>query len=505
MGKKRTILAGVLSAMLILAGCGKQDAITDYGNGVDDHLTEETKGGVDSTAANTESEGDITETAATKSDLSKNELFGDKQIQWRDKFSVDDGKVNVDVYIDYNPMPIKELPLYKYTRASAAVIDEEKVVEKLFGDTAIQRTTPLDIEKGDSLELIQNYTTFLFRAMDTMGERIEIKTWAEEETFRVHTYEGQYKGTDAQMIFAYDFSSDIVFVSMCVKTPGDLIDHPDYKGMGTYFNAVGAEYYTGDDNSDDTTARNMTNKCDMSKEELIDTVSDFMEDTFDIHASQESFTTDGVIYSDYVYVDGSQGVVASVESEDPAVDVVFYSVDDDMYWYNTEYDYMTAEEDQVGLLFEEKNGYYVSLASDIGGFNRYAQGSYTNYYHSYEGVAANNQGGFYVNDTGVMGFSIIYDGWITERITESTSVLSFENLKAAFVTAVTENTDTSKLDVDSLYFKDMTMIYYGVPNPDNPLEGTLVPAIVINAMDGTFDRMEVTINIVDGSLISIAY
>ena len=96
MGKKRTILAGVLSAMLILAGCGKQDAITDYGNGVDDHLTEETKGGVDSTAANTESEGDITETAATKSDLSKNELFGDKQIQWRDKFSVDDGKVNVD-------------------------------------------------------------------------------------------------------------------------------------------------------------------------------------------------------------------------------------------------------------------------------------------------------------------------------------------------------------------------------------------------------------------------
>ena len=151
MCKKRTILAGVLSAMLVLTGCGKQDAITDYGNGVDDHLTEETKGGVDSTAANTESEGDITETAATKSDLSKNELFGDKQIQWRDKFSIDDGKVNVDVYIDYNPMPIKELPLYKYTRASAAEIDEEKVVEKLFGDTAVQKTTPLEFDKGDSL------------------------------------------------------------------------------------------------------------------------------------------------------------------------------------------------------------------------------------------------------------------------------------------------------------------------------------------------------------------
>jgi hypothetical protein len=292
---------------------------------------------------------------------------------------------------------------------------------------------------------------------------------------------------------------------MCVKTPGDLIDHPDYKGMGTYYNAAGAEYYTGDDNSDDTTARNMTNKCEMSKEELIDTVSDFMEDTFDIHACQEAFTTDGVFYSDYVYVDGAQDVVASVESEDPAVDVVFYSVDDDVYWYNTEYDYMTAEEDQVGLMFEEKNGYYVSLDNDIGGFNKYAQGSYTNYYHSYVGVSANNEGGFYVNDTGVMGFSIIYDGWITEKVTESTSVLSFENLKAAFVTAVSEQTDTSKLDVENLYFKDMTMIYYGLPNPDDPLEGTLVPAIVINAMDGTFDRMEVTLNIVDGSVIAIKY
>ena len=65
--------------------------------------------------------------------------------------------------------------------------------------------------------------------------------------------------------------------------------------------------------------------------------------------------------------------------------------------------------------------------------------------------------------------------------------------------------DSSQVDTDALHFKNMNVVYYGVADPDNASEGTMVPALWVHAVDGTRDTLEVIINALDGSLIEIKY
>ena len=180
--------------------------------------------------------------------------------------------------------------------------------------------------------------------------------------------------------------------------------------------------------------------------------------------------------------------------------MVFYTGPEDMF---------TTEDPLTGELkdpnFQEKNGYYVALSNNIGGIFTYgaSAASYRNY--AYYDMANYNQGGFYVSDDGVMGFILLFDGWLTEKIAEDSSILSFEILKESFIKEVSENVDPSKLNTDKLYFKNMYLTYYGITNPDDETTGTLVPALWFTATEGTTTKMTVIINALDGSLIDISY
>ena len=53
MVRRKSIIAGILCSMLVLGGCGKApEEISDYGNGTDDHVVENSIGGIDSLSAN---------------------------------------------------------------------------------------------------------------------------------------------------------------------------------------------------------------------------------------------------------------------------------------------------------------------------------------------------------------------------------------------------------------------------------------------------------------------
>ena len=499
MVRRKSIIAGILCSMLVLGGCGKApEEISDYGNGIDDHVVENSIGGIDSTQADTETEADTSITTGT-SNLANNELFGNKQIQWRDNFTVDDDKMKADVYIDYYPIPAEKLPLYKYRQVKLEDIHEDEIVEKIFGGTAEKRTSDLSIENGDSGELVMNYSGFLYSCVNRMDPNQTYSGWVDGEDYFIHTYEGQYKGVDAQMIIGYSYITGSVFLTMCPKVPGELIDNPNYKGMGTYQDMSEAEWaMTGDEKNDyDLYLDGLANKCQKTPDELVEDVSDFVGETFGIKPCEAAFQTRDEGYM--VAVDGE--VVVNDEST-PRTEVVFYNIDDELLLSSHDGE---NKYDTEGLMIQEKNGYYVSLCNNISGFGSFgkASDSYKNY--EYYELAAFNQGGFYVNDYGVLGFCMIFDSLLTEEVADSANVLSFENLKNAFVTAVSENVDSSQVDTDALHFKNMNVVYYGVADPDNASEGTMVPALWVHAVDGTRDTLEVIINALDGSLIEIKY
>ena len=132
---KKIILAGICSAMLLLGGCGKtDDKIEEYG-GEQVETTAVTEG-------SSEAEGsDVTEEEISGTGNDEvNPLLGSEKIEWRDKFDAADGKIQADIYIDYDPVPASELPMYNYKNLKLGDVKEEEIVKNLFGETATQYT-----------------------------------------------------------------------------------------------------------------------------------------------------------------------------------------------------------------------------------------------------------------------------------------------------------------------------------------------------------------------------
>jgi hypothetical protein len=501
--KKKSLIAGVLCAMFVLGGCGKSAEIEEYGNGKIE-ATSETEG---DTSNNTEEKtetvknGDAAGIVYKKQSSSENtesvsaEII--KPIEWRDNFDVDGGKLKGDVYIDYTPVPVSKLPVYNYKKMGPSDINEEEIVKNLFGETAVKKTTAFDID--DSSELLNSYFDFYWSCISNITDTVSCEGWVDNEDYYFHTYEGTYKNVDCQLLFGYSYTTNATLIAMYPKNPGDIVDCPEYKGMGIYtkqtkydYMVVGGEAKVEEQDSG-SEAEEMANKCSLNSNQLVDTVRKFMSEELMIETCDDAFTPYDLIH-DETWVG------------DPEIDVVFYDVNDELF-LSENYDAYSGSFEYEELPYIDKNGYYVRLTNDIGGIGSFAREAsiYRNY--DYYDVAAYNQGGFYVNDDGIMGFDIIFDGWLTDKVAEDTTVLSFDNLKECFISEVSKNVDSSKISTNtgSLYFKDMTLIYYGIENPDNDKEGTMVPALWFTATEGTAIKLQVILNAVDGSLISIEY
>ena len=491
---KKIILAGICSAMLLLGGCGKtDDKIEEYG-GEQVETTAVTEG-------SSEAEGsDVTEEEISGTGNDEvNPLLGSEKIEWRDKFDAADGKIQADIYIDYVPVPASELPMYNYKNLKLGDVKEEEIVKNLFGETATQYTGTFE-ETGSMYNMLDAYMCFYCVAVSPMPDKMEFKAWVDEENYFIHTYEGTYRNMDCMLMVGYGYECNCSFLAMYPINAGDAINHPEYAVMGRltpssmsyYVNESAAGDVVSSENGTETDDKNV-NKCTLDDDELLATCTDFLNEYLMIEACEDAFTTED---QSYYMVSVEDGEV----QKGPRQDVVFYTGPEDMF---------TTEDPLTGELkdpdFQEKNGYYVALSNNIGGIFTYgaSAASYRNY--AYYDMANYNQGGFYVSDDGVMGFILLFDGWLTEKIAEDSSILSFEILKESFIKEVSENVDPSKLNTDKLYFKNMYLTYYGITNPDDETTGTLVPALWFTATEGTTTKMTVIINALDGSLIDISY
>ena len=312
--------------------------------------------------------------------------------------------------------------------------------------------------------MLDAYMCFYYVTVSPAPDKVEFKAWVDEENYFIHTYEGTYRNMNCMLMVGYNYECNCSFLAMYPINAGDAINHPEYAVMGRltpssmsdFVNGSAAGDVASSENGTETDDKNV-NKCTLDDDELLATCTNFLKEYLMMDACEDAFSTED---QSYFMVNVEDGEV----QKGPRQDVVFYASPEDMY---------TTEDPLTGELkdpnFQEKNGYYVALSNNIGGIFTYgaSAASYRNY--AYNDIANYNQGGFYVNDDGVMGFILLFDGWLTEKIAEDSSILSFEILKESFIKEVSENVDPSKLNTDKLYFKNMYLTYFGITNPDDAM------------------------------------
>ena len=93
---------------------------------------------------------------------------------------------------------------------------------------------------------------------------------------------------------------------------------------------------------------------------------------------------------------------------------------------------------------------------------------------------------------------------VTEELTDNAEVLKFDAVMESLLKEITENFEKSHINGQKLKINMATLIYYPVPNDEDPTECTLVPAwdfkVSSNGVIG-----EVILNALDGSHLSILY
>ena len=454
---RRMVLTGAMCCML-LGGCGKNDVdmISDYGS---------EKVAPQEIRITEENERDAVVNPGSEAEA--HELFGEGTVKWNETFTAYDEAVQCNIDVEFERILGKYLPTYKCIQINSESFHEEEIVQNLFGENARKRTDlVLTQDNGDSYKLMQSITGFLYSAGEIDVDETAITPWIEKDNYFVHTYEGIYRNSDCQLAIGYSSELGKAYLAMYAKNPGEMIGHPEYgavEASGVVKEYCGPVYSMVTYEEDSKKA--MPNNCNLSQEEQLEKVNTFMKDYLLLDCNPDSFST-----SNFGYIG------MNIMNDEPN-EAEYYSGPDHMY-----------RQDDDGLL--EKNGYYITLADNFGGI-------YT------EGWP--DHGGFYVDDQGVVSFDLFLSEILTDKISEDTDIIDYENLQKCLKDAIVAKADSEKVKAEKLYFTEMKVIYSMVQDESDPNTGEMVPTLVLSATEGVVYKMQVYINMVDGSLMDVKY
>ena len=465
---RKLVPVWAICSMLLLGGCSSDDLdlITDYGN--NDVTVALAEGTVQVDDSSMDGDSD--------SAILGHDLFGSGKFEWKDNFITDDGSVKVDIDVDFNRVDVKKLPVYEYTALNSSTIREEEIVKNLFGDTAEKRMEEkLSLEREDSYKLIQSLSGFLNivneREIATDFFNPELPCWIEKDRYYIHTYEGIYRNVSCQLIIGYNYDTGTAYISMYPKNPGSMIGHPEYENVEVSNLKQEFQGMAMMEKTENDSKKAMENQCRMSKEERIETVQAFMKDMLIMDTNKDMLSA-----SDVGYIGEETAGAEQNELE----------------FYEKRFD-ITNPDDPKALEVTEKNGYYISILNSFGGINSYAEA-----WNSY------NQGGFYVNDDGVMGFNLIINECLGEKLNDNTPVLGFEDLKECFQKELSADIYEDIVKRDVVYIKDMEILYRRCPG-ENANQGTMVPVLHMSAVEGAINILDVYMSMIDGTIIEIRY
>ena len=466
--KKKRMACLLLSTMfcLSLVGCGKQlTEVTDYGS---DH----------GAASDVENAGEGDGKPAGE-DLSA--MLGGTQLEYNNAFSV--GSKNVTLNLNYNVNETESLSEYLVEAFQDEAIDEQKIVDSFFGDSAIplnSKDDKISEENEDSLYTISAAQLITYNNTKAYPDSYEAAAWVDEATYFIHTYNGMYRGCDYQLLISYSKSTHDFIVTLFPIKYGDLVDDPTCEYMD--FSTPDGNYYGYFQNNIkvialDEVMADRPNVCDMPDDQIIDITHDSLKDMMGLEIPKNAFSLYDNIYN----------LVTSYTGEPKRCEILFYP------------ESALSTENFDGAI---RKGYALTMLGTLDN-----QKVMTNMYSIEEPISLLDSCCIGVDNEGILGMYLSTRFNFKEKLTDGVEVLSFKEAMDKFVenAPTSLNLDDSRLN-NKVTFDVVEFVYFPVPVEGSTSEYKLIPAWALDTLNSSGEPIaRVFVNAEDGSYITTLF
>ena len=507
----KKLIALSICAGVVLSGCGKQaENVTDYGktsntgkngkNTINDPSITEEDNASDSTEKNTASEtGEWRSESEITDAINGHKLsdwLGGNSLTWNNNFAVDSVPVEVnfavgiaanfeDVEKQYQKEPscvilwdTYELPAWRVTRATRDNVNEEIIVQNLFGNSAKRVEREISLESGDAKGIIDvcrrcqiivdqsenpGNPAYSFDSQEVFAEK-------DGEDYFWHTYEGPYLGFNYQLTVGYLGSVHEKVLAFYPKNLGDPVGAPQISHV------VPAKNHQLIISQQDTFYLKDLDELSIGKNR-----STKNEETLCKEA--EDFLRDQLLCRLW------NGEVITHNNNERPSDLVFITEED--VWDEFPDDGVISEELSGAVV----DGYLVNLDTSIGNQR----------FPSDNAIEANNKGTLWITDKGVIGGTLYIAYDYEECLTEQVAILPFEQATGSMELVITQNLDVSKVKGATLKLEDLQFVYYAYPSPADSNLFTLIPVWKVTVVSGYSTICTITMNAISGRLIEIKY
>lgn len=493
------LIVATLSMSMLLSGCGsKTEDFSDYGTISDsaDSAEQDDNGdtsddSVDSGSEKKTKSDDGSKASAIEEGFLSEKLGltkGETQIQYSGDFEA--GGKTVGINFSGVIEDTDSLPTYKVKEIKEEDVHESEIVDKVFGGAGVPLNTEdrkfLNTEQGDSDMVISYCSSISYRNGDESSWQ-RTRTWIENENYFLHIYEGKINEADYQLVISYSKKFHEKAVCLYPKNFGDVSGDSDIKGIGIsdpngmfYYYQMGSGIKEYDLN---TIMADRPNVCTLNDDELYDKIISTINDQCFMNVPKEGINFASSLYGrEYM-----PEMTAELKAKGAKSEMVLLKEE---------------ELDDPNLPGASRNGYVATYMGRLG--NQDIIDSMDDIGYRGDDI---DYSMFYVNDSGLIAYSICSSYNFEEMLSENVSVLKLEDGMKAFEKAMSENFDISKTDIaEKAEFNKMEIKYCPMPIPDGaPDEYYLVPCWV-----GTIDKAGSTkamgvISAVDGTFIKVAY
>lgn len=452
-----------------------------------------------------ETDSNLSETEASEENTDFDPYNPEKTLVYSNTLNVRGTNISIEIEdSDYKP---DQLPSYKAKRTVYDENKEKTLVHSLLGDTA----KSIDVDITDYLkrdDALENHS----------------------DNDIVHVYEGSYNGIESRLTYIYTAYDHRLTIEMHPLDAGSFIGEPENKFLSYYYRDVmcslvmpesetrlgqyndletndessgyndpetadGSEemYISSEDIAEiNTKLKDLPNRTELSFDGLYDTAYDFTKNTLGYNLADESalsvytygqfFPFDLTYY--YPYVEKTEILNNDfIAQDDSCVTELVFSDKQNL----------NSPEAHTDNLI--KDGYQVSITSRIAGILPVIN----------KDDAWNNSSHGWINitDKGILGFDFSYCFELEEILSENVQLLDFNVLMECFEKELTDHLNTVDIGLSNIRFEYIHFVYYGIESPDDSNELTFIPAWVISGYNNGMPCLDVIINAVDGSIISI--
>lgn len=478
--KKNFLLIPVALSM-ILAACGKSDNIViDYGYqpGNEENQNED-KGDSFADASVSVSGGrSVSSTNQTVRDMA-----GGAVIEWED--SMEASGVPVDISLKCNVPDLESLSAYQAGRVSFEHLDEDRIVNNIFSDTADKLEELSDYSnkvnnEGYNGRILSAYNDFIYNngLQDYFEADADAPMWIDADEGYMHIYEGLYDGVDFCLLFMY---SDISRKRSVMLAPLKIEEYISEPECDDFF------VYNAEENSaaKDVSLKEVKNRLEASPDELEAKACDFVENKLMLPIYKGIISADiNDVYTTYG-VSGMNELVFINSGKQAGVIAEH-----------------TVESEQGGGKFDTGHRDIENIIANSGVFDGYE----LYFSRRLSGVSIDvmpvNEGSIYLTSRGIMEVRLDQSVEIND-ITENIQILDLSKIKQSIKDVLADKLEKDRLKASNrLVFNQMSMVYYPVMNPKNEEEYTYIPAWRLMTNDSS---VTLYINAIDGTLVDAVY